>query len=300
MRRLAVHVEAQVHLLRVDPEDARLEHCQAVAVVEPLHVHEVLEELEEVELVAEDALLLYEGVLQPRVGDRLGSRPCAVRRERGLHLLPACAVDGVDVAQHGLHALLGERRDRVGVAGVDAGLKRKGLLRLLYHKRCVLGGDEVLLDDGLHRRERGVGVGGRGAERQNLLRLPGLLPGCDRLLVVFARLGLRQVRLAGEDVFERRLVRVGRRKQGVEVYAFRLQELDRRDDLRRADASVAVCVHEFKHPAVEPHGLDGHGDRQPVLLVERRQICDVLAVLEFDLGHATGPEPTPVVVIHIV
>ena len=292
---LALDVEAEVHLLRVDAERTRLEHGELLEVVEAAHVDVVLEELDEVEPVAKDALLVVQLALLARVHDGLRGDPCAVGRERALHLLPLHAREGVLLSEHGLHALLRERENRLEVLRIKMVLERKNLVSLLRDERHVLRRKEESVNNRLDRRESRVRVGRGIARDRDIRRASLLLPVGKRVLVLFGRRERGEVGLLGRNVSERLLLGLAGGEEGIEVDVLRLKEVYRRENFGRADASVMVGIHQLKHAKVEPDASRRHRKRNPLLAVEFREGGDIGTARKRNLLHSSGPEPFPAV-----
>ena len=231
------------------------------------------------EPVAQDALLVVQLALLARVHDGLRASPRAVGSERALHLLPLHAREGVLLSEHRLHALLGEREDRLEVLGVEVVLERKHLVRLLGDEGHVLGREEECVDDRLYSRERRVRVCRSIARNGDFGRLALRLPVCERLLVGVGGSERGEVGLLRSDVRERLLLGLAGGEEGVEVDVLRLEEIYSREDLWRADASVVVGVHQLEHAKVEADARSRHRKRDPLLAVELRESGDVGAAL---------------------
>ena len=179
--------------------------------------------------------------------------------------------------------------------GVEVVLERKHLVRLLGDEGHVLGREEERVDDRLYGRERRVRVG-RGIARNGDFGCLALrLPVCERLLVGVGGSERGEVGLLRSDVRERLLLCLAGGEEGVEVDVLRLEEIYRREDLWRADASVVVGVHQLEHAKVEADASSRHRKRDPLLAVELRESGDICAALKRNLLHSSGPEPFPAV-----
>ena len=247
------------------------------------------------QLVAQDALLVVKLALLPGVHHRLRRSPRAVRPERALHLLPLHAREGVLLSEHGLYALLGERENRLKVLRIEMVLEREHLVRLFGDEGHVLGREEERVDDRLNGRERRVRVGRSIARNGDFGRLALRLPVGERLLVGIRRSKRGEIGLFRRDVRERLLLGLAGGEERVEVDVLRLEEIYRREDLGRADASVVVGVHQLEHAKVEADARSRHRKRDPLLAVEFRESGDIGAARKRNLLHSSGPEPFPAV-----
>ena len=247
------------------------------------------------ELVAQDALLVVQLALLARVHDGLSASPRAVGSERALHLLPLHAREGVLLSEHRLHALLGEREDRLEVLGVEVVLERKHLVRLLGDEGHVLWRKEERVDDRLYGRERRVRVGRGIARDRNIRRASLLLPVGKRVLVLFGRRERGEIGLLRGDIGKSLLLRLAGGEERIEVNVLRLEEIYRRENLGGADAAVMVGVHELEHAKVKPDARGRHRKRDPLLAVEFRERGDIGTARKRNLLHSSGPEPFPAV-----
>ena len=295
MSGLAIYVEAEVHFLCVDPENASLEDGKIFKVVESLHVDVVLEELDEVQLVAQDALLVVKLALLPGVHHRLRSSPRAVRPERALNLLPFEARKHVLLAKHWLYTLLRKRENRLEVLRVEMVLERQLLVGIFGDERHVLRREEERVNDRLNGSERRVSVGCCIAGDCDFGRLALRLPVGKRLLVVGGRLERREIGLLSRNVRERLLLGLTSGEEGIKIDVLRLEEVYRRENFGGADASIVVSIHQLEHAKVEPDASRRHRKRNPLLAVKFRKGGDIGTARERDLLHPSGPEPFPAV-----
>ena len=257
-------MEAKPAFPAVYEQRAGEEYRLKATVVQPLLTHEVSEIFTEVHPVAHNTLLFNQQTARIGVHHGLRGKPCPIRGERSLHPAVVCPAKRTGRSDHGLHGLLDECGDTVGIQGIDVAVEREGRNRPVHHERSIRRWREECVKDRLHGGKGRIALCRGIAKREDGgIASWRILPSLHGSLLLGGRLNLCEVGELVGNVGKTLLVAIVLAEKRIKIHAMSLEELDRSEYVRRLYAPVAIGIEKLKRPSVEAKAIVRGGKHRP-------------------------------------